>query len=200
MSRLTIGPILLLHGITSVLFCCSVVNSAIATWSFQSKVVVSPDNQTTPCHISGQAEKVLFSGYDGYKVGVHVSTSQFIEGKTTWTHQALLTPDKTVASKSVPSIDFGYESTLLENFLFVASPRSMNYENIQSGGVYVFNGSRNSWTQQQIIYSSISNAGAISLTYIVMICVCFVCLLSFIFLEHKTLSTHTFFFVYNFLI
>jgi len=145
----------IIHIIT--LLVQSISLSFASTWSFQSTLteLVIDYNSTSPVLITGQVEKTLFSGYNGLSIGVHVYTNDFSNNQNIWTQQAKLLPsDYLSRSGYTLQRDFGYDMKILSSSIFISSPLR------SAGAVYIFNGSRNSWTQYGILTAHDTKSGS----------------------------------------
>mmetsp|Transcript_11114 Transcript_11114/g.11125 ORF Transcript_11114/g.11125 Transcript_11114/m.11125 type:complete len:682 (+) Transcript_11114:105-2150(+) len=124
-------------------------------WSYQSKLIVEEATlyASSPFITRGQGEETLYSGYDNINPGVFVHTSQF-ENRVIWTMQAKLLPQDVVGGTSNGSIEgdsFGFKIAITENTLIATSPNRQVSKYARAGSAYLFNGSRNSWTLQQVL-------------------------------------------------
>lgn len=111
---------------------------SVLPWSYQQSLFVPYANKTygdTPPLLVGRGFLTLISGYDPFRPGIFVHTTDdgYVSGsKVVWSQQAVLRPtDPLTASDGFGKVMVGYNQTLI-----VAAPYRIN----RRGAVYVFNG------------------------------------------------------------
>ena len=130
-----------------------------STWSYQSKFRFMSNSSI---FIEGIAEKYLYAGSTADQYGVSIYSSVYLQNSWTWSVQAVLQPlaPTSRTSNLAPKVfanSFGNLFQVNDDVILVSSIFSYNYRDIQSGAVYIFNGSFNSWTQQAMLTSGNGN-------------------------------------------
>ena len=122
----------------TILSCCIPVVHSVLPWSYQQSLFVPYANKTygeTPPLLVGRGFLTLISGYDPFRPGIFVHTTDdgYVSGsKVVWSQQAVLRPnDPLTANDGFGKVMVGYNQTLI-----VAAPFRIN----RRGAVYVFNG------------------------------------------------------------
>eukprot|EP01032_Pedospumella_encystans_P015428 gene15428-17646_t len=140
------GTTVLILALAFIISNLTVVHSVLP-WSYQQSLFVPYANKTygeTPPLLVGRGFLTLISGYDPFRPGIFVHTTDdgYISGsKVVWSQQAVLRPtDPLTANDGFGRVMVGYNQTLI-----VAAPFRIN----RRGAVYVFNGTERHWSQIQ---------------------------------------------------
>lgn len=131
-----------MSGLIILALACILLNVQVAysalPWSYQQSLFVPYANETygeTPPLLVGRGFLTLVSGYDPFKPGIFVHTTDdgyLRDSKVVWSQQAILRPnDALTASDGFGKVMVGYNQTLI-----VSAPFRIN----RRGAVYVFNG------------------------------------------------------------